>query len=220
MFALEPTGNKGGLGLIHESTRGRFLLSSDTIANSNRRRSGIRPFYEQMPDDVNAEFHNGGVAARILFPANRIEGGRTVNGARGMDLRIADRFDLTLECVRRFYSDDLRTPLGEVLTCYRAFFDVFETFDQYVRFFYLDDLVEDGLVRFYLPFEEFGDPLPSTFDEYERFRVAQVAFVSARRERMRAALASVLGPLSRLPHGCDATSTLWPISRSSLVIGV
>jgi hypothetical protein len=45
----------------------------------------------------------------------------TVNQARGMDRRIADRFDLTFEAIRLFYAgivDLARNPLGDVLEAY------------------------------------------------------------------------------------------------------
>jgi hypothetical protein len=36
----------------------------------------------------------------ILFPGNRVGRFQTINGARGFNTAIADRLDLTLECVR------------------------------------------------------------------------------------------------------------------------
>ena len=42
----------------------------------------------------------------IIFPRNRAgQTGWTINQSRGMNSAIADRFDLTLECIRRHYSD-------------------------------------------------------------------------------------------------------------------
>ena len=59
----------------------------------------------------------------------------TINGARGFDYRIKDRFDLTLECIRRYYTGD-RSPLsGEVLARYEGFFRLFETFQGCVESF-------------------------------------------------------------------------------------
>lgn len=48
--------------------------------------------------------------------------------------RWADRFDLTLECIRRHYLGQ-RSPLGETLARYRDFFALFEDFSGYVEFF-------------------------------------------------------------------------------------
>ena len=50
----------------------------------------------------------------MVFPANRIEKKNTINGARGVHPRIADRFDLTAECIRRHYLG-IESPLAVVL---------------------------------------------------------------------------------------------------------
>ena len=59
---------------------------------------------------------------------------------RGCLGTIAGRFDLTLECIRRHYKGQ-PSPLGETLARYRDFFDLFKSFDGYVEFFLLQDLV-------------------------------------------------------------------------------
>lgn len=179
-FMLVPAGSVGQLALIAETPVGPVRLSADTIANSNRAR--LKVFYSSMTPEENARFHSGGVAARILFPKRT----GSINQERGTNHRIEDRFDLTLECIRRFYDDDLDTPLGTTLSRDRAFFDLFGSFEGYVDFFLLQDLVDRGRVRLYLPERGFdAPPLPATMDEYRQFRAAQVDFVSARRERMR-----------------------------------
>ena len=115
-----------------------------------------------------------------------------------MDRRIRDRFDLTLEAIRRHYAGEW-SPLREVLEVYDNFFVLFETFEGYVDFFLLNDLVdEDGRVRFYLPFDSFDQPpLPDTFDKYMTFRNAQLEFLAGRTARISAS-AAVLG--ERAPH--------------------
>ena len=40
----------------------------------------------------------------MVFPGNRIQGKWTVNQARGCLKKISDRFDLTVECIRRHYA--------------------------------------------------------------------------------------------------------------------
>lgn len=69
-------------------------------------------------------------------------GAMTINGARGFNQSIADRMDLTLECIRRYYVGQ-RSPLTETLARYPDFFGLFETFSGYVDFFLLDDLVDE-----------------------------------------------------------------------------
>ena len=64
----------------------------------------------------------------------------TINGYRGFNQLIRDRFDLTLECIRLFYLQD-KNPLTDVLDRYRDFFNLFTDFKGYVDFFLLQDLV-------------------------------------------------------------------------------
>ena len=171
--------------LTHRSDLGEFTLSSDTLANSNRR--ARRDHYEAMGEESNMAWHRDGgtIGGRLVFPRNRIDRRQTINQRRGTHPLIRDRFDLTLEAIRRHYAGE-SSPLGDTLASYASFFDLFQSFDGYVEFFLLQDLVEaTGGVRFYLPFEDFGgSPLPLTFDEYKEFRRRQLEFVAARNKRI------------------------------------
>lgn len=177
--------------LIHRSDLGEFTLSSDTLANSNRR--ARREHYEAMGVDSNLAWHHDGgtIGGRLVFPRNRVDGRQTINQRRGAHPLIRDRFDLTLEAIRRHYSGG-SSPLSETLASYASFFDLFQSFDGYVSFFLLQDLVdEEGSVRFYLPFEEFGaSPLPRSFEDYKEFRRHQLEFVAARNARILEAASS------------------------------
>jgi hypothetical protein len=54
---------------------------------------------------VNELFDTGStIRAYIIFPKNRIDRKHTINQARGVNILIIDRFDLTLECIRLFYA--------------------------------------------------------------------------------------------------------------------
>ena len=180
-------GKVGGARVLrHESDLGVFVLSSDTLANSNKNK--LRLFYDRMGADLNAAWHRdaGSIGGRLVFPRNKIEGMQTVNQERGMNHRIRDRFDLTLEAIRQHYASD-QSPLTSVFQRYADFFALFEDFSGYIRFFLLDDLVHEGNVRFYLPFAGYDNsPLPRTFEEYQEFRAAQLAFVAARNRRIAA----------------------------------
>ncbi|MFK5636201.1 DUF6994 family protein, partial [Ornithinimicrobium sp. LYQ103] len=71
------------------------------------------------------------IGGYVLFPRNG-EGqtGQTINQARGVHRQIADRFDLTLECIRRHYLDPrMDSPLADRLNYYRDFFALFRDFD-------------------------------------------------------------------------------------------
>ena len=88
----------------------------------------------------------------------------TINGARGVNHKIKDRFDLTLECIRRFYKQE-DSPLREVFERYAEFFYLFEDFRGYVDFFLYQDLVEKDYsgIKFWHPFDDFKTPpLPTS----------------------------------------------------------
>ena len=115
----------------------------------------------------------------------------TINGARGWDSRIADRFDLTLECVRRYYLGEPSPTglLGPALARYPKFFALFGDFAGFVDFFLLQDLVDEATstVKFFTPFEDFtASPLPATLDAYRGYRERSIEFIDARNDRIAA----------------------------------
>jgi hypothetical protein len=171
-----------GAYLTHTSHLGEFKLSSDTISNSLRGSKLRAGLIAQIPS-VNLDAFQGlgsTIGARILFPGNRVDRKATINVARGFNAQIADRFDLTLECIRLHYLGQA-SPLAAALNRYADFFALFGSFEGYVDFFLLGDLVHDGQVKFYLPFEgEFGQPLPNTVDEYNVYMAKTMEFVAAR----------------------------------------
>lgn len=171
--------------LRHQSELGEFVLSSDTLANSNRGR--LRGFYEAMGEESNTAWHRDGgtIGGRLVFPRNRIDRKQTINQRRGTHPSIRDRFDLTLEAIRRHYAGQ-ESPLAETLRAYADFFELFASFDGYVDFFLLQDLVDEtGAVRFYLPFEGYeNSPLPTSIKQYRQFRARQLDFVASRNSRM------------------------------------
>ena len=124
---------------------GEFSFSSDSITPSYRdyKKGGMPKLREQMPPEiVNTLYDRGStIGAFIIFPSKRVNGQRTINCARGQATdKIADRFDITLECIRRHY-EQLKSPLDETLLRYNNFFSLFSDFRGYVDFFLLQDLV-------------------------------------------------------------------------------
>jgi hypothetical protein len=110
----------------------------------------------------------------------------TINVARGFHPRIKDRFDLTVECIRRHYLGET-SPLSDTLARYADFFRLFEDFRGYVEFFLLQDIVNDGFtaVRFFLPFDGFEPwPLPSDKESYLGYKQSAVDFIAARNRRI------------------------------------
>ena len=91
--------------LHHISELGEFFLSSDSIGHTYsewKRMSHIIGEFERKELKL-FYFTCSTIGAYIIFPAKRIDNKMTINGARGVNHKIQDRFDLTLECIRRFY---------------------------------------------------------------------------------------------------------------------
>ena len=128
------------------------------------------------------------IGGSIVFPAQRVDGKRTINVVRAFHPRIRDRFHLTVECIRRHYLEE-HSPLGDVLARYEDFFGLFGDFSGYVEFSHLQDLVTDdsSAVRFFMPFEDFrGSPLPGTLDAYLEYHQRATQFMEARERRIAA----------------------------------
>jgi hypothetical protein len=189
-FELEDTHPK--CYLYHKSELGEFFLSSDAITHSYRKTKRIARVIEQVPADVvDAVFvHGSTIGAYTIFPGNRVDNKATINGLRGLNSRILDRFDITLECIRRCY-EGIESPLSEVFERYSEFFSLFSDFRGYVDFFLFQDLVavDYSEVKFHLPYKCFeGFPLPQSTDEYLQYSESTVQFVKARAMRMKASV--------------------------------
>ncbi|MCF1714183.1 hypothetical protein L0U88_06045 [Flavihumibacter sp. RY-1] len=124
------------------------------------------------------------VGGHILFPAHN-KNGFTINQARGINRLICDRFDLTLECIRRFYQGE-ESPLSKTLTNYKDFFDLFIDFNGYIDFFHLQDFINPKKqVEFSLPFDNFiRSPLPLTTDEYKHYKDHTLELMNMRNRRI------------------------------------
>jgi hypothetical protein len=172
-----------GVYLHHCSSLGEFRLTSDAVIATFRK----KPIAKLFPESEIEAFNSIGytIGGMMVFPGNKINGMITINGARGFNGSIADRFDLTLECIRRHYRG-LPSPLADVLSRYGDFFALFGDFAGYVSFFLLDDLVTDDFdVKFFLPFDDFRSlAVPGDVDTYQEFRCRSIEFVEARNKRI------------------------------------
>lgn len=178
--------DKVGAYLYHKSESGEFFLGSDAITHSYRSQKRKNWIIKQIPEEVNELFNAGStIGAYIIFPNNRINGKHTINQARGVNSLIDDRFDLTLECIRLFYSGG-KSPLYDTLLRYENFFDLFGDFMGYIHFFFLDDLVdENNKVKFYLPFDGFKTrPSFSDVNQYLLYKKRVVDFIKSRNKRI------------------------------------
>ena len=105
---------------------------------------------------------------------------------RGLNRKIRDRFDLTLECIRRYYNNE-KSPLYETLLKNEDFFNLFVDFKGYVDFFFLQDLVnvEYSEIKFWLGNGNFDEnPVPKTVKEYLLWMENQMRFVEKRNKRI------------------------------------
>ena len=172
--------------LVHSSEIGEFHLGSDAITNSYGSQQRKMALLGRVPGAV-MELVNAGstIGAYILFPNKKMDGKYTVNQARGVNRYIDDRFDLTLECIRRYYSGE-RSPLEDAISRYRAFFDLFENFMGYVHFFLLEDLLDnEDRVLFFLPFDEFNTTARfNEVEEYIQFKDKAIEFINRRNQRI------------------------------------
>jgi len=196
IFELVDT--KPGTYLYHLSTNGEFYLGSDAITHSYRNIKKMSHIISQVPSDkVNSLFSIGStIGAYIIFPSNRRNNQMTINQARGVNPRIWDRFDLTLECIRLFY-ENKESPLYSVFQRYSDFFNLFCDFRGYVDFFLLQDLVSLNYssVKFHIHHTEFKEPpLPKSLNEYYEYRENTISFVKARRQRIVAGMSTDLIP--------------------------
>jgi hypothetical protein len=181
--------------LHHESDLGEFWLASDGIVHTYTRwtyPTRLADIVSKVPARETTAFYDLActIGAFIVFPAQVKVDGRwrqSINQQRGMHPRIRDRFDLTLECIRRHYAGGL-SPLGGVLARYAKFFALFADFRGYVDHFLLNDLVTRDCesVRFLKEFDDFAnDPLPAqSVAEYREYMTRSMEFVSARNGRI------------------------------------
>jgi hypothetical protein len=145
IFTLEK---KAANRLIHKSDLGEFILSSDrAVPSFFNKVKWLKqyPYLNSLPSEITQSFWNlsetiGGMA---IWPATK-NGGNTINQNRcfgNNQTVIADRLDLTIECIRRYYIG-VESPLSETFNRYKSFFDLFGTFKNYVEFFLFQDWVD------------------------------------------------------------------------------
>jgi len=118
----------------------------------------------------------------IIFPVHV----NSMNQRRGMNILIADRWDLTLECIRRHYAGE-ESPLTKVIEQDRAFYDLFVDFKGYVDFFFLQDCVSEDYssVNIWMGDTSFRKSgLPETVEDYFNFLLKEHIFLDKRNLRI------------------------------------
>jgi hypothetical protein len=122
------------------------------------------------------------IGSMVIFPVHV----NSMNQRKGTNLRIADRWDLTMECIRRHYAGE-ESPLSNVIESDKAFYDLFVDFKGYVDFFFLQDCVSSDYseVDLWLDTELFEtDPFPHDADEYVSWIRRNLEFVERRNGRI------------------------------------
>ena len=185
-FGLDDT--KDNVYLYHQSELGEFFLSSDSAIHTFSRWASMAHIINQLKKGEAEAFRSLGytMGGMIIFPANRVDGKNTINGARGFHPLIKDRIDLTMECIRRYYINET-SPLTDVLSRYAEFFGLFHNFQGYIEFFLLQDLVMEDFsaIRFLMPFENFKTPaVPKTIDSYLSYKDLTIKFINNRNQRI------------------------------------
>ena len=174
--------------LHHKSDIGEFFLSSHAIGHTYKNVKKMSHILDQLQYGELDSFFNlcTTIGGLIIFPSKQVNRKMTINGSRGVNHRIQDRFDLTLECIRRFYLNET-SPLTETFERYRSFFKLFDNFKGYINYFLLQDLVEEDFlkIKFWHPFVSFDNsPLRSNLNEYYSFKENVIKFVTSRNERI------------------------------------
>ena len=154
----------------------RYYHYKDLIEQAMAQLPDYKAFYE---DFLHKTYTIGGM---IIFPKHR----NSINQNKGTNKLISDRFDLTLECIRRFYSNE-PNPLSDVLEQDRDFFELFVDFKGYVDFFFLQDCVslDYNKVIIWSGKGDFSEnPLPKTIDDYFHFLDCEIDFLQKRNSRI------------------------------------
>lgn len=151
------------------------------------------PDYNQYFEDYLKKAYT--IGGELIFPKTN-----SINRSKGMNHQICDRLDLTLECIRRFYENEI-SPLSDVMKKNKEFFDLFVDFKGYVDYFFLQDLVSADYkkVNLWLETELFvKEPLPKTVDEYLKWIELELEFTAKRNERIKEYLSGKKYPFKNI----------------------
>ena len=168
---LDLSDKVSGKYLYHKSNLGEFNLTSDSIIHSYKNTVRMKNVLDQIPRQDIQDIYNSfqTIGGYTVFPGGVRKGYQTINQARGCNQKVVDRFDITLECIRRYYNR-VDSPLRRTFEGYSDFFNLFQNFRGYVDFFYLQDLVlpDYSKIKFFLPFDETFpmNPFPENVDNY------------------------------------------------------
>lgn len=178
--------------LQHNSSLGNFILSSDRAVPTWWDWRRLQPVVSSVePEFVNDFYRTANTIGGILiWPSNRVDNKPTINQSRGWSRQTADRLDLTVECLRRFYGGQ-PSPLNTAFERYEDFFQLFQSFRGFVDFFLLNDFVSPDyesciIAPCFESFDSEHSPVPTTAAEYRAYAEATLQLVTARNQRIAA----------------------------------
>ena len=156
----------------------RYVKYKYMIEQVKNRVADYKAYYEDL---IRKSYTIGGT---IIFPKHP----SSMNQNKGTNSIISDRWDLTLECIRRYYQGE-DSPLYKTMEGDKAFYDLFVDFKGYVDFFFLQDAVTDDYsnVVVWCGDADLTEPgLPKTVDDYFRFIDGEFDFLDKRNARIKA----------------------------------
>ncbi len=166
-----------------------FRFGSDSIIVSFRYekyRNMLNEVKKALPDYrsfVENYLHRSyTIGGMMIFPKHA----GSINQAKGTNPKLRDRWDLTLECIRRYYINE-ESPISSTLARDKDFFDLFIDFKGFVDYFFLQDCVsaDYSSVNIWIGNADFTeDPLPKNVDEYFLWINRQMDFLDKRNSRI------------------------------------
>lgn len=155
----------------------RYLKYKSMIDAYNKELSDYKSYWENL---IRRAYTIGGM---MIFPKHV----NSMNQNKGTNKFISDRWDLTLECIRRHYVGE-ESPLTDIIESDRNFYDLFVDFKGFVDFFFLQDCVSSDYSKVTIwegdgTFKRFG--LPETLDGYKEFLKNQFEFLERRNQRIK-----------------------------------
>jgi hypothetical protein len=198
-----PNGNtlslddsKDNVYLYYRTEFKEYFLSSDSIVHTYSKWKRIENIIKQIPENEINDFLKIAytIGGYIIFPSNKVNNLPTINMERGTNQRINDRFDLTLECIRRYYNNE-KSPLTKTFEGYDNFFKLFKDFKNYCDFFLLQDLTINNYtkIKYFLPFNDFEiGQYPKNVEDYCIYKINSVEFNKSRNKRIEDYIKNVL----------------------------
>jgi len=179
--------NSKSCDLVYEGYPRTFKFICDSILPNYSKCEPMKHIVKNIEKKEADELSNLGrtVGGYILFPTGIKSGKPDINESRLSNPKIMGRFDLTLECIKRWYINK-KSPLYDDIDRYRDFFELFNSFKAYVDYFLLRDMLDSNYrVIFWTPFTKFkGSPLPKDEQEYKRYVEAANTFIFKRNQRI------------------------------------